>query len=78
VLTSHTPGEPRRVGGSAQVDHFDRARCCLTGWLSRPGAAAEAVSPAEVIAISGGFGAAMAAALAIGSRRPSASPLARS
>jgi len=47
-------------------------------WFIAAGAAAEAVSPAEVIAISGGLGAAMAAALAISSRRPSASQLARS
>ncbi|HEX9540218.1 MAG TPA: MFS transporter [Streptosporangiaceae bacterium] len=47
-------------------------------WFIAAGAAAEAVSPAVVIAISGGLGAAMAAALAISWRRLSASQLARS
>lgn len=40
-------------------------------WFIAAGAAAEAVSPAVVIAISGGLGAVMAAALAIGGARAS-------
>jgi MFS family permease len=47
-------------------------------WFIAAGAAAEAVSPAVVIAVSGGLGAALAAALAISWHRLSASQLARS
>jgi hypothetical protein len=46
-------------------------------WFIAAGAAAEAVSPAAVIAISGGLGAAVATALAISWRRLPASRLAR-